>query len=204
MAAIKSSLAIKAARMPGQLGARLAWQARRLWRRLGWSAGAGAAALALAALALQQSGALLARQQVLAAQLAAAAKVAATLAATPAPAVPDDADGVAAFYAYLPAHDSIPDQLKELVEVAGKSGVTLAKAEYKPQSDNNAAFLRYQISLPVKAEYANVQSFIVGALQALPTLTLESVLFKREQIEAGEVEARIQFVLLVKKMEVRR
>lgn len=200
MAAIKSSLAVKTARLSGHPGPRLAWQARRLWRRLGWPVALGAAALALAALALQQSGVLLERQQVLARQLAAAAK----LAATPAPALADDADGIAAFYAYLPAHDSIPDQLKDLVEVARNSGVTLAKAEYKPQIENNAAFLRYQITLPVKAEYANVQSFIIGALKALPTLTLESVLFKREQIEAGEVEARIQFVLLVKKMEVRR
>jgi len=88
--------------------------------------------------------------------------------------------------------------------VAQKSGVTLAKADYKPQADGNTAFLRYQITLPVKAEYAQLQTFIVDALQALPTLTLDSVLFKREQIEAGEIDARIQFILLVKKAEVRR
>ena len=52
--------------------------------------------------------------------------------------------------------------------------------------------------------FAQLQTFIVDALQALPTLTLDSVLFKREQIEAGEIDARIQFILLVKKAEVRR
>ncbi|MFM9436585.1 hypothetical protein ACFDR9_003670 [Janthinobacterium sp. CG_23.3] len=200
MAAIKTGPAPLAARGPGKLGARLSWQAQRCWRRFGWAGAGGAAALALAALALLQTPALVARQQTLTLQLAAAGKAAAIAAALP---PPGGADGVAAFYAYLPAHDAIPEQLKELVAVARKSDVTLVKAEYKPQMEGNAAFLRYQITLPVKADYANVQSFIVAALQALPTLTLESVLFKREQIEAAEIEARIQFILLVKKPEAR-
>ncbi|WP_215402992.1 type 4a pilus biogenesis protein PilO [Janthinobacterium sp. JC611] len=181
---------------------RLRWEAQRLWRTLGWPCAIGAACLALAAIALRQGDALAARQQQLAAQLAAAARQSAL---PPAPITLDaDADALASFHAYLPAHDSIPDQLKALLEVAQKSGVTLARADYKPQEDGNTAFLRYQITLPVKAEYAQLQAFIVDALQALPTLTLDSVLFKREQIEAGEIDARIQFILLVKKAEVRR
>jgi hypothetical protein len=201
MAAIKTGPAPLAARGTGKLGPRLSWQVRRCWRRAGWAGAGGAAALALAALALLQTPALVARQQALTLQLAAAGKAAASAAALPP--LPGAADGVAAFYAYLPEHDAIPEQLKELVAVAQKSDVTLVKAEYKPQMEGNAAFLRYQITLPVKADYANVQTFIVAALQALPTLTLESVLFKREQIEAGEIEARIQFILLVKKPEAR-
>ena len=181
---------------------RMAWEAQRLWRMLGWPSAIGAAGLALAAFAMQQGEALAGRQQPLRSQLAVMAKQAAL---PPAPVTLDaDAESLAAFHAYLPAHDSIPEQLKALLEVAQKSGVTLAKADYKPQEDGNTAFLRYQITLPVKAEYAQLQTFIVDALQTLPTLTLDSVLFKREQIEAGEIDARIQFILLVKKAEVRR
>ncbi len=201
MAAIKTGPAPLALGGSGKLGPRLSWQARRLWRRAGWAGAAGAACLALAALALLQTPALVARQQALTLQLADAAKAAAVAAA--APPQPGPADGVAAFYAYLPVHDAIPEQLKELVNVARKTEVTLVKAEYKAQMESNAGFLRYQITLPVKADYASVQRFIVAALQALPTLTLDSVLFKREQIEAGEIEARIQFILLVKKPEAR-
>ncbi|MGK5051206.1 type 4a pilus biogenesis protein PilO [Janthinobacterium sp. RB2P8] len=206
MAAIKPVLKTNASlvspRLQLRLPPRLQWQAQRLWRIVGWPSVIGATCLALAAFAVQQGDALDARQQQLAAQLATAARQSALL---PAPITLDaDADSLAAFHAYLPAHDSIPDQLKALLEVAQKSGVTLAKADYKPQEDGNTAFLRYQITLPVKAEYAQLQTFIVDALQALPTLTLDSVLFKREQIEAGEIDARIQFILLVKKAEVRR
>ncbi|PHV18480.1 hypothetical protein CSQ90_01775 [Janthinobacterium sp. BJB303] len=205
MAAIKPVLKAGAprtrARLRLHMPPRLAWEARRLWRTLGWPSAIGAACLALAAVAVQQGDALAGRQQPLRAQLAVMAKQAAL---PPAPVTLDaDADSLAAFHAYLPAHDSIPEQLKTLLEVAQQSGVTLAKADYKPQEDGNTAFLRYQIILPVKAEYVQLQAFIVDALQELPTLTLDSVLFKREQIEAGEIDARIQFILLVKKAEAR-
>lgn len=205
MAAIKTVLKagtpMARPRLQLRLPPRMAWEAQRLWRMLGWPSAIGAACLALAAIAVQQGEALAGRQQSLRAQLAVMAKQAAL---PPAPVTLDaDADSLAAFHAYLPAHDSIPEQLKTLLEVAQQSGVTLAKADYKPQEDGNTAFLRYQITLPVKAEYAQLQTFIVDALQALPTLTLDSVLFKREQIEAGEIDARIQFILLVKKPEVR-
>ncbi|MBB5607493.1 MULTISPECIES: type 4a pilus biogenesis protein PilO [unclassified Janthinobacterium] len=180
---------------------RLAWEAARVGRKLGWPGAIGIACMALAVFALQQAGELGARLQHLTAQLAVAAKQAALPQA--ATRLDADADSLAAFHAYLPAHDTIPEQLKELLEVAQRTGVTLAKADYKPQEDGNTAFLRYQISLPVKAEYAQLQAFIVEALQAVPTLTLDSVLFKREQIEAGEIDARIQFILLVKKPEAR-
>ena len=206
MAAIKpvfkAGAPVARPRLQLRMPPRLQWEAQRLWRTLGWPCAIGAACLALVAFAVQQGDALGTRQQQLAAQLTTAARQAAL---PPTPVTLDaDADSLAAFHAYLPAHDSIPDQLKALLEVAQKSGVTLAKADYKPQEDGNTAFLRYQITLPVKAEYAQLQTFIVDALQALPTLTLDSVLFKREQIEAGEIDARIQFILLVKKAEVRR
>ena len=205
MATIKPVLKANASparpRLQLRLPPRLQWQAQRLWRTLGWPSVIGATCLALAAFAVQQGDALDARQQQLTTQLAAAARQSAL--PTAAVTLDADADSLAAFHAYLPAHDSIPEQLKALLEVAQKSGVTLSKADYKPQEDGNTAFLRYQITLPVRAEYAQLQTFIVDALQALPTLTLDSVLFKREQIEAGEIDARIQFILLVKKAEAR-
>lgn len=196
MAGIRTMFAGSTGSAPSRHGARLGWEARRIGRRLGWGAALGIGALALAGACAWQSHAMAQRQQQAGMQLAAARS------AKPLPAVagPDDAARrLAAFYAYLPAHEAIPDLLKQLVAVADKNGVTLAKADYKPQPEDNADFMRYQITLPIKADYASVQGFIVGALHALPTLTLDSVTFKREQIESGDVEARVQFNLLIKK-----
>lgn len=196
MAGLKIASAGRQAAAPSMLAARLAWEARRHGARLGWGAAVGACALALAALCAWQSQGLQARQQELAQQIGVAR------AARPAQqrvALPDGARRVAAFHAYLPAHDSIPDLLKQLVDVAARNGVVLAKADYKAQAEEGAAFMRYQITLPIKADYARVQGFIVGALREMPALTLDSVTFKREQIDTGEVEARVHFTLLVRK-----
>jgi Tfp pilus assembly protein PilO len=196
MAGIRTMFGANAGAAPSRHGARLGWEARRIGRRLGWGAAIGLGALALAGACAWQSHAMAQRQLQVAMQISAARS------ARPLPlaAGPDDAARwLAAFYAYLPAHEAIPDLLKQLVAIAAKNGVTLAKADYKPQPEDNADFMRYQITLPIKADYARVQGFIVGALHALPTLTLDSVTFKREQIESGDVEARVQFNLLVKK-----
>jgi hypothetical protein len=199
MAAIKTSEVLKLKIAPN-LPRRLAWEARRTIRLTGTGAVAGIGCALLALLAQWYATQLDQQRTALAAQL----DIAARTAAAPKAPVATTASGVAAFFDHLPAHDAIPDQLKELVRVAQQSNIALAKAEYKPEQDGNAGFLRYRITLPVKADFANVQSFLITALQTLPTLTLESVAFKREQIEAGEVEARIQFVLLVRRQEERR
>ena len=199
MAAIKSHQQLKLKIAPN-LAPRLVWQARRWLRQAGAGAIGGIVCASLALLALWHTSQLDQRQAALARQLTAAAHAA----AVPRAPVVTETDGVAAFNAYLPPHDTIPDQLKELVLVAQQSGIALAKAEYKPEQDDKAGFLRYRVTLPIKAEFASVQSFLIDALQALPTLTLESVTFKRDQIASGEVEARIQFMLLVQRQEPRR
>jgi hypothetical protein len=181
-----------------RLRGRLTWEAERIWRDLGWGGAAGLLCFVLALFGLWQTRQLVQKSQSLAMQLRAAQSNAL---ANPVNEIPqaDTAQQIAAFYAYLPPHDAIPDQLKRLFTLAQKSGITLTQAQYKPQPETNGEFLRYQIVLPLRASYQNIQLFILNALRELPTLTLESVTFKREKIESGEVEARIQYVLLTKK-----
>lgn len=173
---------------------RARWQARRGLRRFGAPAAIGAAALACALAMLGHASVLQQQLPAMQARLAGAARAA----AVPVAAAPTAADGLAAFYRHLPAHAEIPVQLQTLVEIADKHQVPLAKADYKAQVEPQAGFMRYQINLPVHAEYAAVQAFMLEALQALPALTLDSVAFKRERAGASTVEARIQFILLVR------
>jgi hypothetical protein len=196
MAAMKSGAALKLA-LPVNPGPRLAWESKRLWRKTGTAAAIGIAALAAAPAAHWHTAQMQERELALRRQLAAAVRAA----AQPQAVIPTTAGGLRAFYAYLPAHATIPEQLQTLVDVAARHKVPFAKAEYKAQSEPHAGFMQYQINLPVKAEYASVQAFMLEALQAMPTLTLDSVAFKRERIDSGDTEARIQFVLLVRKAE---
>ena len=196
MAAVKSRAALKLA-LPAQLGPRLGWEARRLWRKTGAGAALGIAALTAAVLAQWHTATLHEHELVLRQQLQTATRAA----AQPQAPVPTAAGGLNAFYGFLPAHSDIPEQLQTLVDIAARHKVPLAKAEYKAQAEPQAGFLRYQINLPVKAEYASVQAFMLDALQAMPALTLDSVAFKRERVDSGNVDARVQFILLVRKAE---
>jgi len=185
-------------KLNGNISGRIVWESRRIGRRLGWSLIVAIACLCLATLAAWRTYHLSQQQDLLKKQLQVMQSRAADR-PTNETAVQDVAGQLTAFYAYLPEHDEIPDLLKHLMNIAGKNGVVLSQGEYKPQPEPNADFMRYQIALPVKASYPSLQNFMVNALQDLPTLTLESVLFKRETIESGEVEAKINFILLVKK-----
>lgn len=176
---------------------RLRWEARRGMRRLGWTGLVGLCALAFSAVAAWQGQQLKQRQVQLHHQLKAA--LSAKPIAPPADSAVEAARQIAAFYAYLPRHEMIPEQLKQLVSIATKNGIVLAKADYKAQPQEGADFLRYQVTLPIKADHTHTQAFILAALQGLPTLTLDSVTFKRNTADAVEVEARVQFVLLVRK-----
>jgi len=184
-------------------GSRLAWELRRLVRRLGWHAVTALFALALSVVATWQANQLALRQRELVEQIHRV-----QLAAVQ-PAHEKDTGPAAvgreleAFYAYLPAHQLIPDQLKQLAAAAEKHGLVLEKADYKAQQEDAARFLRYQVTLPLKGTYPDVRDFIARALLELPTLTLDSVAFRRERIDSKEVEARIHFVLLVKSAQAK-
>lgn len=194
MVAMKSARILRLP-LPAQPAARADWEARRLLRRLGWPALLAASCLAVACAGWWHAQTMAAQQVLLLARIAAASSTPAVPASPP----PDTDERIKPTQASLPPHEALPEQLQLLMQVARDSGISLAKADYKPQQEVRANVLRYQITLPVKAKFSNVQRFIVNALQSMPTLTLESVTFRRERIESGTVEARIQLVLLVRK-----
>lgn len=177
--------------------ARLRWEAtrysRQLFVRMGWGGLGGLffglLALVLSAWSLQQRWHYTALQD----QLAAG-----RLGKAVAPRTLDVQTGLEAFQDYLPAREEIPHTIRSLIDLAESLGVLLRTGEYKAQNEESGSFLRYRISLPVKGDAGAIQDFLLAALTEHRTLALESVAFKREGIGSGEVEARIQFVLLAK------
>lgn len=183
----------------GQLATRGMWEAGRLVRGLG-VAGLAGLMLAVAALALGgYARNMAARQAEIVKQVEQARQV---LARAPLQPVADDPEKkLAAFYAYLLPHDDIPEQVKRLINLSEEENVSLLQGEYKAQREAGAGFLRFRIILPIKGDYGAIQSFLLRALKENKTLALESVAFRRERIEAHEVEARIQFVLFTREQQ---
>lgn len=107
----------------------------------------------------------------------------------------DESEMLARFYAELPAADTLPGIIEDLIRLGGEQHVTLSVGEYRVQSDLSKA-ASYRIRFPVAGDAAAIQRFVLEALNRYPTLALEALSMRREHIGNTRVEANIQFNLL--------
>ena len=103
-----------------------------------------------------------------------------------------------AFDDLLLAHDDIPDAVQEILDLAERQGLVIARGEYKPVLDSAGSFLRYRMTLPIKGESGAINRFVQAALLAEPALVLESIQFRRDRPDAQQIEARLQWALLTR------
>lgn len=103
-----------------------------------------------------------------------------------------------AFDAKLPPVDEAMQVLGDLFLLAEKHQLVLARGEYRLQPDKAGGFVRLKMSLPVKGDARVVQRFVNEALRAHPSLAFDALALKRDRIDAGTVEARVQWSLLMR------
>jgi hypothetical protein len=116
----------------------------------------------------------------------------------PAPVVAPGAaanDNLALFYASLGARRYTEQQVKTLFGIAAKTGIVLRQGEYKAAYDQNGKLHTYQVTLPVKGSYQAVWQFALLALRAIPFAALDDIGFRRDDIGAAGVDARVRFTL---------
>jgi hypothetical protein len=113
-------------------------------------------------------------------------------------ALPDAGARMRHFEATLLAHDELPSQVQDLINLAEAAHLSVSRGEYRPQVDAKGGFLRYRMNLPVRGDGQAVHDFIETALRTHPALGLESIQFQRPQIESVDIEARIQWVILAR------
>lgn len=103
-----------------------------------------------------------------------------------------------AFQDILLPYDNIPNAVQDMIQLAEEQDLSIAHGDYKPQLDIQGGYLRYQMVLPVTGNIRSIHKYIQNVLVAQKTLALESIKFKREQVDDGEIEARIQWVLFTR------
>lgn len=175
-----------------------AWRAQRLAERAG-PAGVGAAVLcALVALAWAVPGLAISREtRALAQDNERLQRHAATPRAASTPLSSERQ--LAAFEAGFPDPQVLGASYARLWEVARRHGVALKQAEFRLGDTAGDEFQRYAIQLPVKADYASLCAFVADALGALPSLALEDMSLKREDSRSLQLDARLSFVLFVRR-----
>ncbi len=115
-----------------------------------------------------------------------------------APPPPTANENLAHFYATLGEKRYAEQQVKQLFDIAAKTGLVLAQGDYKFSVDKASGVASYQVNLPVKGPYQNIWQFSLQALSAIPFAALDDIAFRRETITEPVVEARMRFTLYLK------
>jgi len=102
------------------------------------------------------------------------------------------------FYALLPQENEANNKVAEILHAATNAGIATNKVEYSYQS-LSATLIKHQIRLPVQGSYVQIRQFINAVLNSLPTVALNDISMKRENIGSDLIEANIQFTMYLRK-----
>jgi hypothetical protein len=106
---------------------------------------------------------------------------------------------LASFYGFFRRDDALTDYLARLHAVGLQAGVEPRTAEYRLAESRTLRLDEYSISMPVAGSYAQVRTFVEGAMNEIPVLTLEHVSLRRKRAADHVVEADVRFTLFIAK-----
>lgn len=105
---------------------------------------------------------------------------------------------VTRLHATLPGAAQSSAAIDTIHAAARVDGVELLQGEYRIQQADKTSFIRYQITLPVKAGYPQLRTWLADIMNRIPSLALDEISLKRNSIDSDTVEARLQFTLFLK------
>ena len=104
------------------------------------------------------------------------------------------------FYDVLPTQTEASSKISAILRVATDNGLVINKVEYE-QPLSVLPLIQYQIKLPLTGSYMQIRQFINQVLNTLPSIALNDISLKREDIATGLVDAQIQFTLYLQKVQ---
>jgi len=104
---------------------------------------------------------------------------------------------LANFYAFFPPTSGLPDMLARVQRAARDNGLTLEKGEYRLVRDASFPLSRYQVTFPMRGNYAQVRGFVNDVLDTVPAAALEEMSLKRERVAEPVLDARVRFSLFL-------
>ncbi len=104
-----------------------------------------------------------------------------------------------AFLANLPGGaNASSDAVKAIHRLAAKHGVHLATGEYRVVRDAGEKLQRYQITLPATANYPRLRAWLTDVMNEMPSIALDEISLRREDVGSEKIEARLRFTLFLK------
>ena len=102
------------------------------------------------------------------------------------------------FYANLPAAPSALKAVEGIHRAAATHQVRLATGEYRLARDSSPQLQRYQVTLPARATYPQVRSWIAELMNEVPYAALDELSFRRDDASSDAVEVRLRMTLFLK------
>jgi hypothetical protein len=108
-----------------------------------------------------------------------------------------EAQRLSEFVATFPSDKGIPTTFALLHGMAARHGLSLAQAEFRLVAQANEPLARYSMLLPVKADYPNLRAFVNELLREVPSIALEEVNLRRDDLKTELIDARLRLVMFL-------
>lgn len=105
------------------------------------------------------------------------------------------ADGIV--FASLPSHRTLPQWLATMFATAKQLDVVLDVGDYRYIRSREEPYGRYQIELPVYADYATVRRFTARLMNDMPFAVLDDIRLTRDDVDSDIVEAHLRLTLFL-------
>lgn len=99
-----------------------------------------------------------------------------------------------AFYGFFETEEATTDWLARLYAISRKVGVELRSADYK-RHKTGTRIERYEITMPITGNYAQIRAFLENALMEIPILSLDQVSFQKKHPNDVTVDAEVRLTL---------
>lgn len=106
---------------------------------------------------------------------------------------------LAEFYKLFPQQAQLTDTVGQVFEAARANGLVLLQGEYRVAEDQSGRLRRFQMMLPVKADYPRIRRFLATLAADVPTAALEHIQFERQKIGDLQVDATIKLALYLER-----
>lgn len=104
---------------------------------------------------------------------------------------------LSAFHAFFPKAKQSPELLAKIYSAAARQGVELGQGEYRMARDQSGRLLRYEVNLPVRAEYLQIRKFVNQVLGDVPSASLDNISFQRKRIFDPVLESQIRITVFM-------
>jgi hypothetical protein len=101
---------------------------------------------------------------------------------------------LAAFYGFFETEEATTDWLAKLYAISKKVGVEMRTADYHRQK-TGTRLERYEITMPLSGNYAQIRAFLENALMEIPVLSLDQVSFRKKRPNDATVDAEVRLTL---------